>query len=389
MAEDLDVAVADDGQAVGARQLHQGIGVHAQRLAQRAVRRKPPDQFVFHAAQADAFAIKLGVALGLQLARQIAGQGRAADPQLVGQQLGRGVVTGDQAPQRVIDDDRHRGRGPHVHVPEILQVDRRHRAQAAVAHVQRRLAGRHGTQGLGRIAAVGNDPHGVAQIKGARLSGDVGGREMVVQERASSVRTSLGDHLARVVVVEAVDHDPVEPGQLAKGLGRPFAHRLHRHRPFQRCARSVQIGDQVDSQARLLRALFDLDDHQVVGGAGVGRTVDDHVVFQAIGRAPAAGESGLLHRRHRADAPVRDIAQHVGDGAIDPGLAAGQILDGARALSDRQRLQVQNQQKAVRLDGLRNMDRLAITVRQHRFDAVRGLGHAAASCVCVCGCRVR
>ena len=268
-------------------------------------------------------------------------------------------------------------------------MDRGHRAQAAVAHVQRRLAGRNGAQGLGRIAAVGNDPHGVAQIKGARLLRDVCGGEMMVEEGAGPIGAAFGHDLTRLVVLEAIDHHPVETGQATEGVRRPLAHRLDRHRPFQRGAGGVQVGDQIDAEAGLLRALLDLDDHQIVDRARSRsrRTMHHDVVFQTIGRAPTTGEAGLLMRGHGAHGPVGDIAQHVGDCAIDPDLAARQLLDRARPLADGQGLQIQHQHEAVRLDRLRNVDRLAIALVQRGVGQVERLGHAAASCGW--GCKVR
>ena len=208
VAETGDAVAAHDGQAVGPDQLGQLPRMFGQGGVQIAFGGQAQDQFVLQPAQADPVAIQFGVGLGLQLTGQGAGQGGAGDPQFIGQQQRRGAVAGDQAPQDVVDDDRHRGRGPHAHVLQILDMDRRDRAQAAVAHVQRRLARRDRPQGLGRIAAVGDDPHRIAQIQGAGLAGDVGRREMVVQEGRRAGRARFRDHLARLVVEETVDHDP-------------------------------------------------------------------------------------------------------------------------------------------------------------------------------------
>ena len=370
-------------------QLHQRLGAVGQGGGQRPVRRQARHQLVLQPPQPGAVAIKLGVALGLQLTRQIAGQGRAADAQLERQQFGRGVVAGDQTPQRVVHDDRHRGGGPHVHVLQILQMDRRHRAQSAVAHVQRHLAGRDRPQRLRRVPAVGNDPHRIAQIERARLAGNVGGGEVVVQEGPGALCARFGYHLAGLVVLEAIDHHPVEAGQTAKGLGGPFAQSLDRGRAFKGGAGGVQAGHQIDAQPRLLRALLDLDDHQIAWQARPGgrRHMDDDVVFQPVGRPPAAGEAGFLKGRHRTDAAIRDVPQDLTHGAVDPGVASGQVFDQARALADRQRLQVQHQHEAVRLDRSGDVDRFAVALGQVGLDLIEGLGQAAASCSR--GCRTR
>lgn len=75
---------------------------------------------------------------------------------------------------------------------------------------------------------------------------------MVVQEGAGPIGAAFGHDLTRLVVLEAIDHHPVETGQATEGVRRPLAHRLDRHRPFQRGAGGVQVGDQIDAEAGLL-----------------------------------------------------------------------------------------------------------------------------------------
>ena len=111
----------------------------------------------------------------------------------------------------------------------------------------------------------------------------------MVQERAGFDDARLGDDLARLVVPETVDHDPLEPRQGAKGLRRAFAYGLDRGGPFQGAGRGVQAGDQFDPEPGLLRALFYLDDHSVRKLAL--RVLDDDIVFQPVSGAPAM----LLH----------------------------------------------------------------------------------------------
>ena len=375
MPETGDPVAAHNGQPVGADQIGQLARMFGQGGVQIAVGGQAQDQLVLQPAQTDPIAIQFGVGLGLQLTGQISGQGGAGDPQFIGQQQRRGAVAGDQAPQDVVDDNRHRGRGPHAHILQILDMDRRDRAQAAVAHVQRRLARRDRPQGLGRIAAVGDDPHRTAQIQGAGLAGNVGRGEMVVQEGRRAGRARLCDHLARFVVEEAVDHDPFEAGQATEGVGGAFAHGLDRGGPFQGGASGVEPCDQLDPETGLLRALFDLHHHSLKR-TPAGRIVDDDVVFQPIGRAPAPGEARLTAAGHVAQAPTDDLAQQVGRRLIDPGRAAGQILDGAGALFDGLGLGIEHQQEAVGLDGLGDMDRLAIAVGEVDVRADDGFAHA-------------
>ena len=44
-----------------------------------------------------------------------------------GTRFGRGVMTGDQAPEFAADDDGDRHRGGHTHIAQVLKVDRRDR----------------------------------------------------------------------------------------------------------------------------------------------------------------------------------------------------------------------------------------------------------------------
>ena len=249
-------------------------------------------------------------------------------------------------------------------------MDRRHGAQAAVAHVQRRLVRIRRPQRLGRVAGVGNDPHRIAQIKGPRLAGNVGRREMVVQEGGRLARARFRHHLARLVVQEAIDHDPLKAGQASEGVGGAFANALNRGAAFESRAGRIEPGDQFDAQPGLLRALLDLDHHSK-GGGGLrrgrlsgGRIIDDDVVFQPVGRAPAAREARLADGRHVAQTTPHHLAQKIGDRQADPAGLAGQILDRPGPLFQGQGVQVQHQQQAVALDRLGDVDRLPVAVVQ-------------------------
>ena len=62
---------------------------------------------------------------------------------------------------------------------------------------------------------VGDDPQPIALVEHARLLRDVGGRVVQPEIRLEAGARGFGDHLARAVRIEAVDHHPIEAGQRA------------------------------------------------------------------------------------------------------------------------------------------------------------------------------
>ena len=100
-------------------------------------------------------------------------------------------------------------------------MDRRYAAQREIAHVERRRTG--WTEQSRFIGDVGNDADTVPNVQRARLFRDVGRREMLVQETAERRIAVLGQDDPGVIVEKAVQHHPVEPGQLAKRPGGAFA----------------------------------------------------------------------------------------------------------------------------------------------------------------------
>lgn len=78
---------------------------------------------------------------------------------------------------------------------------------------QRRAVARRRIQ-QGRLGVdVGNNAHPVALIKNTGLAGNVRGRIVQAEKRFEPAAGHLGDPLARVVGVKAVDHDAVEAAQ--------------------------------------------------------------------------------------------------------------------------------------------------------------------------------
>src|SRR5215471_18871473 len=60
---------------------------------------------------------------------------------------------------------------------------------------------------------VGDDAQPIAFVKCTGLSRNVGGWVMQPEIRFDPAAYRLGDHLASAVLIEAVDHDPIEAGQ--------------------------------------------------------------------------------------------------------------------------------------------------------------------------------
>ena len=98
---------------------------------------------------------------------------------------------------------------------EVLDVDRRHAAQGRVREVERRAGGgvEHRVQRHRDVVDVGDQPGPVDRVEPARLGRDVGGRVVQPEEGVEVLATLLGDHLAVPLLVEAVDHHPVEAEQ--------------------------------------------------------------------------------------------------------------------------------------------------------------------------------
>ena len=68
----------------------------------------------------------------------------------------------------------------------------------------------------------------MANIEGPRLAGDIGRREMLIEERVQILASILGHDTAGAVVEEAINHHPIEPRQIAKLEGCLLSHRAVR-----------------------------------------------------------------------------------------------------------------------------------------------------------------
>jgi hypothetical protein len=102
-------------------------------------------------------------------------------------------------------------------------------AQLGVAEVEwlDRARPRGRDQGRRRGLGVGDHPDGVAHVEAPGLCRDVGGRVVQPQVRREALGPVLRHDLAVPVGVEAVEHDPVEPGQQPHLLHDRVPERLH------------------------------------------------------------------------------------------------------------------------------------------------------------------
>ena len=127
-------------------------------------------------------------------------------------------MAGDETPQPVLDDDRRRHRRPDAHVAQVLQVHRRHGTEADVGEVDRgHLATGRGEQRHRLGGGVRDQPEAVLDVERPRLGRDVARGEAEAEQAADIRRDRLGDDLAVPLLVEAVDEDPIEAGDLLHG----------------------------------------------------------------------------------------------------------------------------------------------------------------------------
>jgi hypothetical protein len=150
--------------------------------------------------------------------RQTAGQLDEPAPDIGRQRMGRAMMEDHQSPEPVVLHDRQRHRAIDAEALEIVAMDGRLGAQMGDADVeavrcQRAAQERH----VGMIAAR-SVAHGGFAIECAGLTRDVGGRIAQPQDRGPGIGLlALGDHHARIVGVEPIDHHPLEAGQMTKG----------------------------------------------------------------------------------------------------------------------------------------------------------------------------
>ena len=291
----------------------------------------------------------------------------------------RVVVAGNQAPEAAVVPDRQRERRRDPHVAEVLGVHHRRGAERAVRH-RERLAGvgvgqrdHLGHLALGRLG-VGERPDPDALEHLARGLGDVVGRVPEPEPRREVVAARLGEHLAREVGVEPVDHHPVEPGRLADLVGGHLAERPQRRRRLEPPDGALDQAVVVGHAGPVAPGRLELDQEHAVdrvrgeveGGVGMVRLDGEDVEGVAVQR---------LGVEEGPEPPGRLPPDHVGEGPVQErlgGLAEERPGVAAR-LRDREVRRADRQERAVGLDAPRRLDRFGVAVGDGRpvaFDAV-------------------
>ena len=283
------------------------------------------------------------------------------------------VVASDQAPQLVAVNDRDGHRRVNAHVAQVLAVDRRDIAQDGVAHVQRQTRARveRWRQRRRVVIDLGDQPQPVLQVQRARLLRNIG-RRVVQVEKGLQVRlAALGNHPARAVLHELVHQHAVVNGHVAHALGSQLAQRVQGRRGIEALHHVLHSGERVGRKAVVHVGGLELQ-HQGVAAAvqaGVQRRVGLHPQggVQQVARCDQrllgaqAAQKGDLHRaQHRANALAQQRLQRCAE-------QARQVTCGLQHL---QGVAVEHQQHAVRQDGARNVNRLAVAVG----DVGRGAG---------------
>ena len=307
----------------------------------------------------------LGRQLGLHMRGQQVGQHVARGPRDVRHLARRAVVAGQHAPQAPFQHDGQAHRRTDADVLQIFDVDRRHAAQHAVAHVQRLIDARRGAHRHRRAAHVGDQAHRVFDVQAARLRRNVAGRKAPAQVGVERRIALLGHDVAAVVGAKAVGHDAVEAGQLAHHVHGVLQQAQNMRLLPKALDRGVQARPVV---VRAMRrwAAFELGHQPAL-----------HGVHQQIEPAPANLDGGMarLRRVGGRGRPGRLREQRVhgrvfkvrrrGDFAQAgrTGQQGGQVVAGV----GHAQIGIQRHQGAVRLDETGNVDRLAVAIAQiHR-----------------------
>ena len=324
------------------------------RVLERALARQQRHEIVLEAAQPHALAERVGVVLDAELPAKRA-RDRAGRCALVEADMLRGgVVAGREAPKHAVLDDGRRGRGRDAHVLEVLDMDRRHAAERRVGNVDMRVAAVREAQGRGLVADVRDDADEVAQVERARLFRDVGRGEAVMQERPHRRREILAEHLAGIVVEEAVDHHAVVAGDAAKLRRGDPAELFERRGVLESGRNGLDLAEQHAAGPGGFLGRFEFDHDAGFGavGAGVEGLVIGRTEFTEIDRWAVGRDRLGAEREVAPDDVLQPLALPVGEAEPDFDVARDRDQLKARRVGDKK--------KPVRLDGCRRVDRLAI-----------------------------
>ena len=201
-------------------------------------------------------------ALGCQ--RKQLGEQLRRRAQRIGQDFGRVMVAGEQAPQLPVDHDRDRERGAHAHIDQIFDVNGRDGAQRAHRQVERIAFGTNLRFDRHRFGQrIADDAEAIAQIKAPRLLGNVGARIAQAVEAVIPFFDRLRDDRAALVGLKTIDHHPVEAEQVAQTIRGLLAQ-------FEQIVGAFELAKDRLQAAQLpvhlvRRTRLELDDGQPVG----------------------------------------------------------------------------------------------------------------------------
>ncbi len=207
-----------------------------------------------------------------------------------------------------------------------------------------------------RVGDVDQHPHPIADIEAAGHLRNVGGGVAVAEECLQLGKTFLGHHLAVAVLVEAVDHDPVIAGQVAKDPRRVVAQAAQGCRGQDRFQPQLRIAREIDGRP----CLFELDHQPGIGGA-----VQHAVEFLIAWANPAAHRH--RQRVQRLGQPRPDFrgegARQGREGpAEEPAPQAEETRCVGACLDDREVGFADRQQCAARLDRAGQVDLFEFTI---------------------------
>lgn len=275
----------------------------------------------------------------------------------------RVVMAGDQSPQLAADHQGHDQRRIHPHVLQVLDVDGRHAAQKAQRHIEFPVGDRRALrrQRYGCVVDIDQHPDAILDVQAAGDLRDIGGGVAVAEKRFQFLFAALGEHFAMALLVEAIDHDPIVAGEVLEDPGGFVAQRAQGRGGLDGAQRSFDMPGQIDGRS----GPFQFDDQTTPRGA-----VQQAIVFGCrIADATANGpgnrvqrivQMGLNPARQTLGESLQRAAEEVG---VQPEKRCGIVADLHHGLIGF----VDDQQRAVRLDGAGQVDLFALAVRQIRL----------------------
>ena len=284
-------------------------------------------------------------------------------PQLVAHQPGREVVAGNHAPQPALVNQGNGHGGRRAHVAQVLQVHRRHAAQHRVGHVGWAVGYRvvHRHQRHGRVGCVGDEAQPVFEVHGPRLLRHVRGRVVQPQPGRQVLADGLGNDFAALVGRKPVNGHPVEARDGAHLLHGVLAKLLHLAGGQHLAQGGVQEGE-VEGRGVGFGHRLKLQPQQLVVA----------VQNNLVKRLPRHGVQPRPQQRGRVGEPFQqalDFGQPVRpQQLVEPavqqafGRPANQGVGVGAGLHNAPGGRVQAQQKAVGLNGPRDVNRLPVAV---------------------------